>query len=163
MVESDYAPTNPIMVICNPLRNTTDFLHWQQLWRVERRPNTRLFNPKLQPGPFNPRLFNHELFNPRPFNPEFLNHGVEKSKVEKFGVEMSFTLLERWHFNPGHFSPRLFNHELFIHTVQKFMVKKSGVDMSFNPLKGLVEFQILDHFSPSFLTQKCWLILVHLF
>ena len=76
----------------------------------------------------NPRLFNYELLNPRLFNHEFLNHGVEKfifekSEVEKFEVkksgvgksgvrssrvEMSFNLLERWHFNP-----RLFDHELF--------------------------------------------------
>jgi hypothetical protein len=42
--------------------------------------------------------------------------------VEKSGVEKSFNLPERWHFNPG-----LFNHELFSPMVQKFMVEKSGV------------------------------------
>jgi hypothetical protein len=53
----------------------------------------------------------------------------------KVGVEMSFNLLERWHFNPGLFNPRLFNHEFFNHEffnpmVQKFMVEKSGVERS---------------------------------
>ena len=42
------------------------------------------------------------------------------------GVEMSFNLLERWHFNPRLFNPRLFNHEL----VQKFMVENSGIEGS---------------------------------
>ena len=38
---------------------------------------------------------------------------VEKSGVETSGVEMSFNLLERCHFNP---------------MVQKFLVEKSGVE-----------------------------------
>ena len=79
----------------------------------------------------------HKLFNPGLFNHEFLNHGIEKFMVEKSGVEMSFNILERWHFNS-----RLLNHELFNPMVQKFMVEnfsveksgveRSGVEMSFN-------------------------------
>ena len=77
---------------------------------------------------------NHEIFNAglSNFNHEFFNHWVEKFMVEKSVVEMSFNLLERWHFNPGLFNPRLFNHDFFNPMVQKFMVQKSKVDMSFN-------------------------------
>ena len=57
---------------------------------------------------------------------------VEKSGVEKSGVEMSFNLIERSHFNPG-----LVNHKFLNHGAEKFMVEKSGVEksgveMSFN-------------------------------
>ena len=44
------------------------------------------------------------------------------------GVEMSFNLLERWHFNPKLFKPWLYNRELFNPMVQKFMVEKSPVE-----------------------------------
>ena len=79
--------------------------------------------PSFNPGPFNPRLFNHEFFNPGHFNHEFFNHGVEK-----FRVEMSFNLLERWHFKPRLFNHELFNHELFNPMIQIFIVEKSGVE-----------------------------------
>ena len=55
---------------------------------------------------------------------------VKKSGVEKFGVLMSFELLDR-----------LFNHELFNTMVQKFMVEKSGVEMS-------ALYKIKGHFKP---------------
>jgi hypothetical protein len=45
---------------------------------------------------------------------KFLNHGVkkfivQKSWLEKSRVGMSFSLLERWHFNPGHFNHKFLN------------------------------------------------------
>ena len=55
----------------------------------------RLFNHQLiNLGLFNPRLFNHELFNPRFLNLGLFNpkSGVEKFRVEKSRVEMSFNL-----------------------------------------------------------------------
>jgi hypothetical protein len=45
--------------------------------------------------------------------------------VEKSGVEMSFKLKVRGHFNPGLFNPRLFNHELFNPMVQNSWLKSS--------------------------------------
>jgi hypothetical protein len=31
---------------------------------------------------------------------------LKKFMVEKSGVELSFNLIERWHFNPGLFNPK---------------------------------------------------------
>ena len=45
------------------------------------------------------------------------------NEQNKYGIEMSFNLLEEWHFNH-----RLFNHELSNPIVQKFMVEMSKVE-----------------------------------
>ena len=47
---------------------------------------------------------------------------VQKSWLEKSRVGMSFSLLERWHFNPGHF-----NHKFLNCGVEKLWLKSLGL------------------------------------
>ena len=104
--------------------------------------NPGLFNPKLQPRTFQPQTFQPLTFQPQTFQPwifEPWGWKVHRWKVWgwKVRVEMSFNLLERWHFNPGLFNPSLFNHYLFNPMVQKKLgVEKSGVEMPFDRLQS---------------------------
>ena len=66
---------------------------------------------------------------------------VEKSRIEKPGIEMSFKLIVRGHFNPGLFNhepsnPGFFNPAL---GVEKLKVEKSGVE------KSVVEMFIVEN------------------
>ena len=74
-------------------------------------------------------IFNHELFNPNS-GVEKSGFGyfmVEKSGVEKSGVEISSPYQLKGHFNHGLFNPRLGVEKS---RVEKFMVEKSGVGKS---------------------------------
>ena len=54
---------------------------------------------------------------------------VEKFKVEKSGVDMSFKLIVKGYLNPGLFNPMV---QKFM--VEKFMIEKSGVENHNLPL-----------------------------
>ena len=79
------------------------FQPWTSIIKLQ----SQTIQPQSQKEIFNPKLFNHELFNPGLSNHELFNHDflsqrdkkfrVEKSWVEKSGMEMSWKLIVRGH------------------------------------------------------------------
>ena len=83
------------------------------------------------------RLWSYSASTPDFSNQDFstmnlLNHGVKKFMVEMYGVvkswvEMSFKLLEGWHFNPRLLNQKYFKFMVEKSWVEKFTIEKSGV------------------------------------